>query len=286
MSDWAVGDVRLFDERVFFGEDKYSKDSICNRIRLTGSLYTPGWFYQQMLKLGAGQHIEGLSDNYMVWDSDLLPVDPWPILTVSGEHQTSLFHFAILQHEQYGNPEIVSKWESWIKGVLGIHPAMPNYGTPVSHHMWFNKSELTSLLNKISDSFDRSHWIDAMVKSIEIFGTFSEFMIYYAWLKSRPLSEKIMTEWPYQNYGETTERFFDDGSSRFSKALSEFHGKNLEIPSFDEVFSFISDFYPSAGMRYPSSLSFEQSPRHLKKEMRFLHIEESRSMWNVRSKAQ
>ena len=41
--------------------------------------YTPGWLYQQIIKLGASDVIDELDDVFLVWDSDLLPVRSWPI---------------------------------------------------------------------------------------------------------------------------------------------------------------------------------------------------------------
>ena len=35
-----------------------------------------GWYYQQLLKMGAGRHIEGLSDMFLLWDMDMVPLRP------------------------------------------------------------------------------------------------------------------------------------------------------------------------------------------------------------------
>ena len=87
-------------------------------------------------------------------------------------------------------------------------------------------------------------------------------------------------------YGETTERFFDDGTGMFSTALRQ----SLSVvssglddgfsPSYQEVNTFIQTEYGTEAL--PSSLAFESSPRHLKKNSENMHIEERRSRWNPR----
>ena len=67
------------EESYFQGEltrDRITSETIWGK----DTLYKPGWIYQQILKLGAAEAIPELSDWYLVWDSDMLPVDPWPIL--------------------------------------------------------------------------------------------------------------------------------------------------------------------------------------------------------------
>jgi len=35
-----------------------------------------GWYLQQFLKMGAARHVAGLSDHYLLWDSDMVPLKP------------------------------------------------------------------------------------------------------------------------------------------------------------------------------------------------------------------
>ncbi|MGB5709975.1 MAG: DUF6492 family protein, partial [Waterburya sp.] len=78
--DWHTSTLYLHEEETFFNSENLSKEKICAELDLGQSLYTPGWFYQQLLKLGAFEGIENLSEWYVVWDSDLLPVDAWPLI--------------------------------------------------------------------------------------------------------------------------------------------------------------------------------------------------------------
>ena len=89
-------------------EGDWFKENLLQNLIIKNDLYTKGWFYQQCLKIGANDIIK-LPDNFMIWDADMLPVNPWPV---------SDNKFALLQDNSGGNPEIVKKWEIWIKKVL------------------------------------------------------------------------------------------------------------------------------------------------------------------------
>ena len=60
--DWHVSGIKLHPEETFFNDENLSKEKICAELELGQSLYTPGWFYQQLLKLGAFEGIKGLSE--------------------------------------------------------------------------------------------------------------------------------------------------------------------------------------------------------------------------------
>ena len=45
-----------------------------------------GWYLQQLVKLGASRYLPGLSDTFMVWDPDMIPL--WPV-TVFGERSAT-----------------------------------------------------------------------------------------------------------------------------------------------------------------------------------------------------
>ncbi|MEM8614523.1 MAG: DUF6492 family protein, partial [Cyanobacteria bacterium P01_H01_bin.105] len=75
---WETAPLHIHDEEIFFKSSGLTKTSICAELNLGKSLYNPGWFYQQLLKLGAFEGIPELSEWYLVWDSDLLPAATWP----------------------------------------------------------------------------------------------------------------------------------------------------------------------------------------------------------------
>jgi len=280
---WRVGALHIHEEESFFNPVGLDKDRICAEIDLGESLYTPGWFYQQLLKLGAFEGIDDLSEWYVVWDSDLLPVAAWPLVQTDGE--TVRHRFALLQHNRWGNPKIVANWATWIRAVLGVEPLIDVEGTFIPHHMWFKQAHLKSFAQQVGRYFEsEDHWLRLMMRSANRFGTFSEYWSYVSWVAAQ--APEDLSFYPYDRYGATTERFFDDGTGLFSTTLKSrqqppvLSPGELFSPSYEAVAAFIQAEYGADEL--PSSLSFESSPRHLQKAAENMHIEEQRSRWNPR----
>ena len=221
-----------------------------------------------------------------MWDSDLLPGATWPLQEKSDD--TVHHPFALLQHNQWGNPAIVSKWETWITELLSVPAATDAIGTFVPHHMWFKQEHLKSFAHQVNRYYDSTdHWLVLMMRSANEFGTFSEYWSYVSWVAENAPDDLAFH--PYDTYGETTERFFDDGTGLFSSTLRQTLGIANTVdgtdptqfcPSYTQVDAFMRNEYGVDQL--PSSLAFESSPRHLKKNEETMHIEERRSRWNPR----
>ena len=278
-SKWKTAPIFTHQEETFF-PNELTKDKICAELDLAQSLYTPGWFYQQLLKLGAFEGIEGLSEWYMVWDSDLLPVATWQLM------QQKKHTFALLQDQGWGNPDIVSKWEKWVNSILKVSAIKDLRGTFIPHHMWLKQEHLQSFTQQLNSYYDsKDHWLLLMMRSANDFGTYSEYWSYVSWVAAQAPDD--LSFYPYEKYGITSERFFDDGTGLFSITMRRYQGlepdletNNAFSPSYQEIESFIKSEYDSDSL--PSALSFESSPRHLKKDEENMHIEELRSRWNPR----
>jgi len=278
-SNWETAPISTHPEETFFSNE-LTKDKICAELDLGQSLYNPGWFYQQLLKLGAYEGIESLSEWYVVWDSDLLPVTTWELI------QQEKHNFALLQDQGWGNPNIVSKWENWLNSILKVPALKDLRGTFIPHHMWFKQEHLRSFAQQLNSYYDsKDHWLLLMMRSANDFGTFSEYWSYVSWVAA--IYPGDLSFYPYEQYGITSERFFDDGTGLFSIAMRRYQGlkphsaaNNPFSPSYQEIESFIKSEYSPNSL--PSALSFESSPRHLKKAEKNMHIEELRSRWNPR----
>lgn len=281
--EWHTAPLYAHEEESFFQKSGLTKDIICSQIDLGQSLYTPGWFYQQLLKLGAYEGIDDLSEWYVVWDSDLLPVDTWDLIWQQDDGTTQR-SFALIQHNGWGNASIVSKWDKWIESILKTPALTDPEGTFVPHHMWFKQEHLKSFAHQLNKYYESTeHWLLLMMRSANEFGTFSEYWSYVSWVAQQAPHD--LSYYPYKRYGTKAERFFDDGTGLFSAALRGYqrmddHSDRL-VPSYAEILSFITAEYGRDAL--PSALSFESSPRHLKKEEKNMHIEELRSRWNPRS---
>ena len=275
---WQTSPIEIHSEDTFF-ESSFGlgKSEIGAILDLENSLYTPGWFYQQILKLGASDGIEDLSDNFLIWDSDLLPVKAWPVVIPEDNHWP--YRFALLQACSHGNEQIIERWATWISKVLSVPAVEDSFGTFVPHHMWFNRSIVGEIKTALKSYYNSdAPWPLLMMKSANEFGTFSEFWLYSSWLATKH-PEKLRF-YPYETYGATTERFFDDGSGRFSEALrAEIGRESIEGIDYQSLSQFIQSVYTENSL--PSSLSFESSPRHKKKGSENMHVEELRSRWHL-----
>ena len=269
---WKIKNLTLLDEDNFF-LNKYglTKNDIVSQITQNKPNYTPGWLYQQIIKLGANDVIDQLDEVFVVWDSDLLPVRSWPILDEKKEK------FALLQDKSYGNQDILNSWKNLIINVLGINPVEDERGTFTSHHMIFKKKHLKSLKLKFKDHFKSDqNWIKLIIKAANIYGSFGEYWTYASWVNH--INKDDLNYYPYEKYGLTTERFFDDGNGLFSKNYKKqisFKEKEDFYPSYSSILNFIRKNYLSL----PSSLSFETNIRHTKKRDDNIHLEEKRSIW-------
>tara|TARA_B100000989_G_scaffold295627_1_gene277089 strand:- start:598 stop:1566 length:969 start_codon:yes stop_codon:yes gene_type:complete len=273
---WKIPNIKLIDEDNFFFE-KYglSKANIINKIKNNKPNYAPGWLYQQIIKLGSPDVINDLKNIFVVWDSDLLPVNSWPLVDNGKEK------FALLQDNTSGNPEIINLWEKFIKQVLEIEPVIDQFSTFTSHHMIFKKIYLSSLKKQIQKYFNsEENWIELIIKAANIYGSMGEYWMYSSWVNH--VNKSDLNFYPYSKYGSTTERFYDDGNGIFSKKLKDFlkHDKNSPFfPSYISIIKFLESNYTSL----PSSLSFETNPRHIKKKDNVIHVEEKRSKWRMQN---
>jgi len=293
MGDWATAPVHIHGEEHFF--PGMGREDIYGEMAEQRGLYKLGWFYQQILKLGADEGIPGLSEWFLVWDADMVPFDAWPVED-DGKHK-----FALVQHKASGNPVIVGQWYEWIRKILGVEVVADTEATFVPHHFWFKREHLASFRAQLRQYFSSDdHWAILMMRSVKKFETFSEYWSYASWVaKQRP---EDLAFHPYAAYGERNERFFDNGiDGIFSKVLresiqrqqgqhkastpcpdNEDEDQQPFSPSYEEIFRFTADVYAMWEKPLPSSFNFEQSGRHLQKMEKNMHLEEQRALWNPR----
>ena len=271
-ANWKIENLTLLDEDIFFLK-KYglTKADIVSQITQNKPNYTPGWLYQQIIKLGADDVINEIEEVFVVWDSDLLPVKSWPLVDEKKEK------FALLQDKSHGNQDVLNSWKNLITNVLKINPVQDVRGTFTSHHMIFKKKYLKSLKSKFKDHFKSDqNWIELIIKAANIYGSFGEYWTYASWVNH--IDKNDLNYYPYEKYGLTTERFYDDGNGLFSKEYKKYTNFDEQddfYPSYSSILNFIDKYYHT----HPSSLSFETNIRHSKKKVENIHLEEIRSIW-------
>ena len=229
------------------------------------------------MKLGAHEGIRGLSDDYLVWDADLLSVEPWPLFDADGTPA-----FALLQHKDHVPASNHDRWARWIRDVLDVEPVTDPVGTFVPHHLWFHRVPLDRFKKRITRHGRRGDaWPLCMIRSVRRHGTFSEYWAYASWLGTH--APQSLRYHAYDAYGATTERFFEDGTGRFASALRTHLGLNADAPlspTWAELDGFITHTTtPPTTPRVPRRSPSSSDPRHVKKGDAWVLLEEQRSRW-------
>ena len=132
-----------------------------------------GWWYQQIIKLGAINQINSISDPYIVWDADLIPLKKWDIYPT---YEKPFYKFAILQ-KSHKNEFNKNEYTKSMKELINIEPAIPfEEGTFIPHHFIFHHCVIRSFLNKIiNEKIQYKTWIEAIMKLSQKYYRFSEY---------------------------------------------------------------------------------------------------------------
>ena len=152
-----------------------------------------GWWYQQIIKLGAFKQIEGLSDPYIVWDSDLIPLKKWDI------YNNGKYKFALLQQSARSEWN-VEQYKDSLKSLIGLDMIIPeDGGTFVPHHFVFYHSVLENLLNYIETLNNDITWIHCIIGLSHYFFRFSEYIMVATFMKKN--YPKLLNYYSFQEYG-------------------------------------------------------------------------------------
>jgi hypothetical protein len=173
----------------------FTKSSINDMIK---SGNRSGWYLQQLIKLYAGQIIAGLSDYYLVIDSDTFFLKP-----------TEFFYNGLPLYN-IGTEYVRSYFEHMTK----LHPTLsklsPHSG--ICHHMMFNQTVIRGLFKLIEDYHDGTPFWRVFLLSVDpahVKGAgASEYEIYFNYLHRyqptqfllRPLKWANAAE-PFKNTG-------------------------------------------------------------------------------------
>jgi len=215
---WNTNNIIIISEETFFINNynlklsdiyKYFTKKIDEKNREFG------WWYQQIIKLGSYKQIPNLSDPYIVWDSDLIPLIKWEIYPTE---ENNYFKFAILQENS--RAEWVS--EEYKKSLLSLTELpiyYPKVGTFVPHHHIFYHDVVNELLNKIENKIEMS-WIKSIISLSKTFHRFSEYHAISSFMyKYYP---NLLNYHPYEKFG------------KFGKRIRENNEFLLEINNFIE----------------------------------------------------
>ena len=219
---WMNSNVVAIPEETFFiNQYGLSRNDIENLFNQTPDEQARefGWWYQQLIKLGAHTQIQGLSDPFIVWDSDLIPLKKWEIYPTHGELENK-YKFAILQ-EKARSQWNVYQYRSSLYELTGLNLVSPEpEGTFVPHHYVLHHNvlrEIHSLIethqNHQVDQADQAHhqvvqsWIHNIMALSHRYYRFSEYLMISSFMmKKHP---QLLQYHPFNEYGKSGFRIRD-----------------------------------------------------------------------------
>lgn len=156
-----------------------------------------GWWFQQIIKLDAINHIPNISDPFIVWDADVIPLLKWDLY----DEESREYRFAILQETAKNEFNRIQYQES-ILSLIGLETIEPKYkGTFVPHHFVFYHNVIHSLLNKIG----LYNWQEKIMELSARYYRFSEYMCVATYMQT--YFPELLKYHPYKEYGEKGIRF-------------------------------------------------------------------------------
>jgi hypothetical protein len=263
VDNWNIQSTELiFLEEEFFFHSKYylSKKNIKNNWYTYKDEQSRefGWWYQQILKLGAAIIIPEISDPFIVWDSDLIPIKKWQIYPTES---LPFFHFALLQEKEKSSFN-KNQYNASIYYLLKINEIFPEEekGTFVPHHFVFYHKVIRDFIRHIEDihnpftsfkeiilrktNVKKKTWIEIIMSSSKDYYRFSEykniatFMSFYF--------THLLYYHPFKEYGEKGIRIRDTEEAQ--KFLEKIQKKNAnknndESISYDDFCEFVLENY-------------------------------------------
>jgi len=247
--EWDVGNIQFVEEETLFDPLGVTIDDIKAKHNATTtvigdrntklSMREFGWWFQQIIKLGVGSLIPDVSDTYIVWDADLVPIRRWPLCKLGLDQQPE-FWTAILQ--QASRPGNAKEYIRCLRDMCKVEPSRPRGGgTFVSHHMCFNKKTCSALLNTIMKNSDSKEtlWPLAIMDLTNKYCRFSEYLMYATFCDTyEPGGFK---HHPFDAYGRGGVRM--RSGEAFVRDLLVKSTLNERCVSYDELLNFAREFY-------------------------------------------
>lgn len=177
---WSVNIITIPEENFFVANYNLQYNDIYdmfNKVQDERSREF-GWWYQQLIKLGAFSQIPNLSNPYVVWDSDLIPLIKWDIYPTS---DSSTYKFAVLQ-EKSKSEWVLEQYKNSLFNLTKLSICDPEEGTFVPHHFIFYHEVLDGLIRHIELDTD-NNWIKNIMNLSHTYYRFSEFRTVSAFMK-------------------------------------------------------------------------------------------------------
>ena len=191
---WKKGKTNIvpIDENIFRKEDLERKYTwIDEKSREFG------WWFQQIIKLDAVNRITTLSDPFVVWDADLIPLIKWNLYN----EESREYRFAILQ-ECAKNVFNQEQYHASINHLIGLETIEPVLnGTFVPHHFIFHHTVIRELIERIGSV----NWQEKIIALSATYYRFSEYKCVATFMQT--YFPELLKYYPYTEFGEKGIRF-------------------------------------------------------------------------------
>jgi len=208
-----------------------------------------GWWYQQLIKLGAQKQIKGLSDPFVVWDSDLVPIIKWDIYPTNDNPK---YRFALLQ-EQARSEWNIEQYKSSLNALIGIKMIVPDEGTFVPHHFVFHHNIINDLIGYIElyecKLSKNPTWIHSIMSLSHTYFRFSEYITIASFMDK--FYPDLLQYHKFSEFGKYGYRIRE--SKYFVKEIEE----NSNIDSFGLSYIEFCNFVKKKYDNLPSYLQIE-----------------------------
>jgi hypothetical protein len=251
IKSWSYKNIFIIEEETFFVKNynMYYND-IYNHFskNIDERSRNFGWWYQQLIKLGAFIQINGLSDPYIVWDSDLIPLIKWDIYPT---YENPHYKFAILQ-EKSRNNWLTEQYRDSLYFLTQLPICDPNVGTFVPHHFVMYHNVLKNLIKHI-EKISQTNWILSIIKLSHNYFRFSEYRTISSFMKL--YYPQLLHYNDFDNFGKFGIRIREP--CNFLLDMEKFlYDKNIDISSGISYIDFI-EFSKSKYNNLPSYLQIE-----------------------------
>ena len=243
MKNWDIGNtiITTINEDVFFMKNysltKHDIEQYYTFIDNESREF--GWWYQQILKLGAYKQIENLSDPYIVWDSDVIVLQKWNLF----DSNDGFYKFAILQ-ECSKNEFNKNEYSKSIKNLIGLDSIEP-------HHFIMHHNVLKSLIAFIEErhlantNTKMDSWIKIIISLSKTYYRFSEYKCLATFMRQH--FPELLLFYPFELYGKNGMRYRDSTNiiEKLNKFCAYIENSDMTYTNFKEFVQINYDFEPS-----------------------------------------
>jgi hypothetical protein len=238
---WKIDNIIVIPEEYFFLENfnlHYNNIQEFFTKKIDEKNREFGWWYQQLIKLGAFLQIKDLSDPYIVWDSDLIPITRWEIYPTPDE---DYYKFAILQQHSR-NEWLINEYKISLFSLTKLALCDPTIGTFVPHHFVIYHNIQRDLFKHI-ETITKKNWIESIISISNEYFRFSEYRAISSFM-NKYYPERLNYH-SFEKYGSSGKRIREPND--FLLEMEDFFtNKNIEFVneiSYDDFIIFVKYKY-------------------------------------------